>query len=125
VRAIVVGGGLSGLTTAYDLARAGVDVTLHEATEHVGGKIRTTPFGGLPAVDCGADAFLARVPWAIDLCRELGFADELISPASRSAYIYTHGALRSIPTPNVLGVPLDFDALRASGIVSRDAVGDG
>jgi oxygen-dependent protoporphyrinogen oxidase len=125
VRAIVVGGGLSGLTTAYDLARAGVDVTLHEATEHVGGKIRTTPFGGLPAVDCGADAFLARVPWAIDLCRELGFADELISPASRSAYIYTHGALRSIPTPNVLGVPLDFDALRASGIVSRDAVESG
>ncbi len=122
MRAIVVGGGVSGLTTAYDLARAGIDVTLHEATEHVGGKIRTTQFGGLPAVDCGADAFLARVPWAVDLCRELGFADELISPASRSAYIYTRGALRSIPTPNVLGVPLDFDALRASGIVSNEAV---
>ncbi len=122
MRVIVVGGGLAGLTTAYDLARSGVDVTLHEAGEHVGGKIRTTPFAGLPAVDCGADAFLARVPWAVELCRELGFADELISPASRTAYIYTRGALRNIPTPNVLGVPLDLDALRASGIVSDEAV---
>ena len=122
MRVIVVGGGIAGLTTAYDLARAGVDVALYEADHRLGGKIRTTPFAGLPAVDCGADAFLARVPWAVELSRELGFGDELISPASGTAYIYTRGELRGIPMPNLLGVPLDIDALRASGIVSPAAV---
>lgn len=122
MRVIVVGGGIAGLTTAYDLARAGVDVTLREADDRVGGKIRTTPFAGLPAVDCGADAFLARVPWAVQLARELGFGDELISPSSGTAYLYTHGALRGIPMPNLLGVPLELDALRGAGIVSDDAI---
>ncbi len=122
MRVIVVGGGIAGLTAAYDLATRGVDVELHEAGDVLGGKIRTTPFGGLPAVDCGADAFLARVPWAVQLARELGLGDELISPASGNAYIWTRGALRSIPTPNVLGVPLDMAALRASRIVSDEAV---
>ena len=122
MRVIVVGGGIAGLTAAYDLRMRGADVVLLEADDRLGGKIRTTPFGGLPAVDCGADAFLARVPWAVQLARELGLGDELISPASGNAYIWTHGALRSIPAPNVLGVPLDMDALRASGIVSEQAV---
>lgn len=122
MRVIVVGGGIAGLTTAYDLAQAGVDVELREADDRVGGKIRTTPFAGLPAVDCGADAFLARVPWAVQLARELGFGDELISPSSGTAYLATRGALRHIPMPNLLGVPLDLDALRASGVVSDDAV---
>jgi oxygen-dependent protoporphyrinogen oxidase len=122
MRVIVVGGGIAGLTAAYDLASRGVDVTLFEAEDELGGKIRTTPFAGLPAVDCGADAFLARVPWAVQLARELGLGDELISPASGNAYLWTHGALRGIPMPNVLGVPLDMDTLRASGVVSDAAV---
>lgn len=122
MKVVVVGGGIAGLTTAYDLVRGGADVTLFEADGCTGGKIRTGPFAGLPNVDGGADSFLARVPWAVELCHELGFGDQLISPASRHAYIYTHGALRPIPTPNVLGVPLDLDALRASGIVSDEAV---
>ena len=122
MKVVVVGGGIAGLTTAYDLARGGAEVVLFEAADRAGGKIRTGPFAGLPNVDSGADAFLARVPWAVELCHELGFGDQLISPASRHAYIYTRGALRPIPTPNVLGVPLDLDALSASGIVSDDAV---
>lgn len=122
MKAIVVGGGISGLVAAYRLLTEGVDVTLLEADDRVGGKILTTPFAGLPAVDCGADAFLARVPDAVGLCRELGFGDELISPAAGNAYIWTSGALRPVPMPNFLGVPLDADALRASNIVDDASV---
>jgi oxygen-dependent protoporphyrinogen oxidase len=118
---MVVGGGVSGLVAAYRLQQSGVDVTLREAETRLGGKIQTTPFAGLPAVDTGADAFLVRVPHAVELCRELGFADELISPAAGNAYIWSRGALRQIPTPNFLGVPLDGDALTASGIVDESA----
>jgi oxygen-dependent protoporphyrinogen oxidase len=121
MKAIVVGAGISGLVAGYRLMRAGADVTVLEADDRVGGKIQTTPFAGLPAVDCGADAFLARIPFAVELCRELGFGDELISPSNGSAYIWSRGALRRIPMPNFLGVPLDATSLRASGIVDDES----
>jgi oxygen-dependent protoporphyrinogen oxidase len=122
VKVVVVGGGITGLSAAYRLVQAGADVTLLEAGDRTGGKIHTTPFAGLPAVDAGADAFLARVPHAVGLCRELGLGDELISPANGTAYIWSRGALRRIPTPNFLGVPLDAAVLAESGITGPEAV---
>ena len=56
-------------------------MTLVERDERVGGKLRTAPFAGR-LVDDGADAFLLRVPWALDLCREVGIDGELVHPAS-------------------------------------------
>ena len=122
-RVVVVGGGIAGLSCAFDLVTHDptLDVTLLESADRIGGKIRTTAFAGL-AVDEAADAFLARVPWARELCAELDLESELTSPASNRAYLYSYGALRRIPADNVLGVPLDLDALAASGIVSAPAV---
>ena len=122
-RVVVVGGGIAGLACAFDLITHDptLDVTLLEADSRTGGKILTTQFAGL-AVDEAADAFLARVPWARELCAELDLDTELTSPAINRAYIYSYGALRQIPTDNVLGVPVDLDALAASGIVSAPAV---
>jgi oxygen-dependent protoporphyrinogen oxidase len=122
-RVVVVGAGIAGLSSAFDLMThdPSLDVVLLEADVRTGGKIHTTPFAGM-AVDEAADAFLARVPWAHELCVELDLASELTSPASNRAYIYSYGALRRIPADNVLGVPLDLDALAASGIVSDRAV---
>jgi oxygen-dependent protoporphyrinogen oxidase len=122
VDAVVVGGGIAGLAAAFDQMTHGADVVLLEAGSRVGGRIDTGPFAGLTALDCGADAMLARVPWALDLCRELGLFDELVSPAVSSAYLYRRGALRRMPSDTVLGVPLDLDALAASGLVSPAAV---
>ncbi|MEO8695598.1 MAG: protoporphyrinogen oxidase [Acidimicrobiales bacterium] len=122
-RVVVVGAGIAGLSCAFDLVTAdpSLDVVLLEADGRTGGKIHTTPFAGV-AVDEAADAFLARVPWARELCAELDLDAELTSPASSRAYLYSYGALRRIPADNVLGVPLDLDALAASGIVSDGAV---
>ena len=64
MKSIVVGGGISGLVAAYRLQQAGVDVTLREAGARLGGKIETTPFAGLPAVDTGADAVAAIEAYA-------------------------------------------------------------
>lgn len=119
----VVGAGLTGLTAAFTLQRErpDVDVVVFEASERVGGKILTTPFAGRP-VDCGADAFLARVPDGIELCRELGLDTALTSPAIGSALVWAKGELRRLPGGLVLGVPTDLDALAASGIVSAEGV---
>jgi oxygen-dependent protoporphyrinogen oxidase len=118
---IVVGGGITGLAAAYEAAAGGASVTVLEASAEAGGKIRTSPFAGLP-VDEGADAFLARVPDGIALCRELGIEGDLVSPAARRAYVYSRGELRMLPREQLLGVPADLDAVAASGIVSAEAI---
>ena len=92
-RVAVVGGGITGLATAYFLQQAGVAVTLIEADDRLGGKIRTDALAGVP-VEAGPDAFLARVPSAVELCRELGLGDALVAPATGTAFIWTGGRLR-------------------------------
>ena len=117
----VVGAGITGLAAGYEAAKTGADVVVYEAKGRAGGRILTSDLAGQP-LDEGPDAFLARVPWAVELCQELGLATELVSPAQRAAFIYSRGSLRALPQPNVMGVPLDFDALAASGIISADGV---
>ncbi len=122
-RVVIVGGGISGLAAARAVlvAAPGSDVVLLEAAERVGGKIATTPFADRP-VDCGADAFLARVPAAVELCRDLGLEAALTSPATSTAYLWVDGALRPFPTGTVLGIPTDLDALAETGILSDDGL---
>ncbi len=107
-RVVVVGAGITGLSAAHRLVvdRPDLEVTLLEAAPRVGGKLVTTPLAGLP-VDEGADSILVQVPWATQLCAELGLADEMVAPAARSASIWLDGRLRPIPAGNVLGLPLD------------------
>jgi oxygen-dependent protoporphyrinogen oxidase len=117
-RIAVIGGGVTGLAAAYELRRRrpGASIAVYEASDRFGGKVVTSSFAGR-MVDEGADAFLARVPWGLDVCRELGIDTELVSPAASEAYVWWDGALRRLPSGLVLGVPTDLDAVAQSGIV--------
>lgn len=119
---VVAGGGITGLAAARHLAHTGIDVVVVEPDERLGGKLRTSTFAGRP-VDEGADAFLIRVPWARDLAERVGLGPALVHPAVREAHVWTGGALRLLP-PQVLGVPVDLDAVRASGILSEAGVAE-
>jgi oxygen-dependent protoporphyrinogen oxidase len=83
-RIAVVGGGITGLAAAYELRVQAPDaeIVVFEATDRLGGKVATTTFAGR-AIDEGADAFLARVPWGLELCRELGIDTQLVSPVQQ------------------------------------------
>lgn len=119
-RVAVVGGGITGLAAAWELLGAGADVTLFEAGDRLGGRIVTDDVAGRP-VDLGPDAFLARVPHALDLCRELGMEGELVHPAAEGAAIWARGRLRALPRGLVLGAPTgpgDLAALVRAGLLS-------
>lgn len=118
--AVVVGGGVSGLTAALRLSQGGVEVTVVEA-DRLGGKLQTSMVAGRP-VDEGADAFLLRVPWALALCHDLELDGELISPAERRAHVFVGGHRHLLPSAHVLGVPTDLDALDHSGLISAAGV---
>ena len=74
-RVIVVGAGISGLTAARELKRAGVAVTLLEARDRVGGKMYTVEVGSDP-VDLGAHWIGPGQRRIADLAREFGVATE-------------------------------------------------
>jgi oxygen-dependent protoporphyrinogen oxidase len=119
----VVGGGVSGLAAAWEGMRQGADVVVLEAGDAPGGKLRTSPVPGAGIeLDEGADAFLARVPEAVELCDDLGLGGDLVSPATGTAYVRSDGALRRLPEEQLLGVPTDIDAVAASGILSPAGV---
>lgn len=114
----MVGGGIAGLTAAYDLAAAGDDVILLEASADVGGKLRRLEVAGV-AVDVGAEAMLNRRPEGVELARVLGLTVE--HPTVASSRIWTRGVLRPLPR-SLMGVPLDLDQLVASGVLSDEGV---
>ena len=120
-RVAVVGGGITGLAAAYFLQRAGADVTLVEAGDRLGGKIRTQELEGVP-VEAGPDTFLARVPDAVELCRELGLGNDLVAPATGKAFLFIGGRLRPLPERHVLGVPTALGPVLRSGVLSRAGV---
>ncbi len=120
---VVVGGGITGLTTAYrlvhgDAEQQSPDVTLLEAGGRLGGKLHTIEVDGSP-VEAGADSFVVRKPWAVALCRDLGAEGDLVVPEARRAFVWARGALRPFIQPSAFGVPAAPGALLEWKGISR------
>ena len=108
---IIVGGGITGLAAAYELAGRGAEFLLLEGGPRCGGLIRTEHADGF-TIDAGPDSLLAQKPAALKLCDELGLASRLMSTnLPRTAFVLKHGRLHRLPTPSVLGIPTTFRAL--------------
>lgn len=103
---VVIGGGISGLSAAYYLTRAGLPVTLVESQNHLGGVIRTELIEGC-VVELGPDSFLSMKPWAAELIREVGLGDEIIgsNDSQRATYIWKNGRMVRMPEGMMLMVP--------------------
>jgi oxygen-dependent protoporphyrinogen oxidase len=110
-RVVVVGAGPTGLAAAYRLVCASdpPEVVVLEAAARPGGRIGSTTVDGLE-LEAGPDSFLARKPWAVDLCRELGLESELMPAAVGSTQLWTDRGLVPFP-PGPLGIPPSLTAL--------------
>lgn len=119
MRVCVLGGGLSGLTTAHRLARSGADVEVLEASSRVGGLLGTEVHDDC-IVETGPDSILTEKPAALALAEELGLGAEVIGTSSnmRGAYIVRRGRLMRIPAGFSLLAPADLAAFARSPILS-------
>ncbi|WP_346054471.1 hydroxysqualene dehydroxylase HpnE [Amycolatopsis dongchuanensis] len=75
-RVAVLGGGLAGITAALRCADAGLDVTLLESKNHLGGLTHSFRRGELD-VDNGQHVFLRCCTSYVDLLRRLGVLDKV------------------------------------------------
>jgi len=121
-RVAVIGAGIAGLAAAAAIRRdrTDVEVLVLEASDRVGGKLRLATVAGV-TTDVGAESILNRRPEGVALARAAGLADRVVHPASTAARIWSRGQLRPMPR-SLLGVPLDLDELRQSGLLSRDGM---
>lgn len=114
---VVVGGGIAGLSAAFELSGGAVGpvdsspaiTVLDDAS--FGGKLQCAALGD-QLVDVGPDGFLARRPEATSIVIELGAEEHLEPIASLGAWVYTRGRLRQLPPGLALGVPTKLSDLR-------------
>ena len=101
--AIVVGGGVGGLTMARDLAAGGMSVILLEASDHLGGKVASHTVAGIE-LDSGAESFANRGGTVAALAAELGV--NVVRPRAGGAWLKpVTGNPVPLPATSVLGIP--------------------
>lgn len=118
-RTVVIGGGISGLSTAYRLKQAGAEVVLLEASDRLGGNIRTENAEGF-VIEGGPDSWVDAKPQATALCLELGLGDRLVGTEAknRRVYILRRGRLIPMPEGLFLGLPTKLRPFLASDLLS-------
>jgi oxygen-dependent protoporphyrinogen oxidase len=103
---LIAGGGISGLSAAYYLKKAGIPSLILEKRPSLGGVIRTERVEGC-VVETGPDSYLSVKPWATDLIRDLGLEGEIIGSNDhlRKTFIRKHGRMLPLPDGLQMMVP--------------------
>ncbi|MES0371714.1 MAG: protoporphyrinogen oxidase, partial [Mariprofundaceae bacterium] len=98
-RVVVIGGGISGLSTAFWLQQEGVDVVVLERSDRVGGVIRSEQIDGY-TVDHAANCLMNFLPEVNYLCETVGLSTEQIPRQAKAEnrYMVKHGKAVAVPT---------------------------
>ncbi len=93
-RVTVIGGGIAGLTAAYCLKVAGVEVRVLEANDYPGGRmsteVRQTPYGPF-LIDRGAQFIASGYRQMHALCKQIGVHDRIRDVLVTTNGIYKNG----------------------------------
>ncbi|HEY3238679.1 MAG TPA: NAD(P)/FAD-dependent oxidoreductase, partial [Acidimicrobiia bacterium] len=100
-RIIVVGAGIAGLTAGFRLRQAGCDVTVLEAEDHVGGKMRTVERDGF-RVDTAAAILPTTYKQMVTLIADAGLAGE-VQPTSDLVGFLREGTVHRVHSGNPIG----------------------
>ncbi len=115
---IIIGGGISGLSSAYYLAKAGCQATLIESRPRLGGVIQTENVEGC-TLEAGPDSFLSAKPAALDLIRELGLSGDVIGSNDhlRVTFVRKNGRMVPLPDGLMMMVPTKILPLLTTSLV--------
>jgi protoporphyrinogen oxidase len=117
--AAVVGGGMAGMAAAYELKKAGFQVTVFETRDRVGGRIWTVRKGDF-LMDLGTAVYLGTYREAVAMIHEVGLSNEFVETPvifgmprqGKSHYLDLAKPIRSSLTTGVISWPSKFKALK-------------
>ena len=111
---VIIGGGIAGLSAAYQIheeisKNTPLECTLLESSEKFGGKISTVRVDGF-IIERGPDSFISQKPEAVALCKKLGLEDHLTGTNldHPSTYVYLKNKLVTMPDGLSLMIPTKF-----------------
>lgn len=122
-KVVIIGGGITGLATAYYLQKEikekslPVEVKLFEASNRFGGVINTVKKDGF-IIEKGPDSILARKASALKLIKEVGLEDKVVANTAGKSYIYARGKIHSMPEGAFMGIPTQVTPFALSGLFS-------
>ena len=121
VQALIVGAGISGLTTAFALRKAGIDARIVDGASRPGGLIQSVRRDGY-LVECGPQSFSGNASLT-SICRDLEILDRRILADSKAPrFVLINGALEKVPLgPGLLVSPLMGGGTRTA--LFRDVFG--
>jgi len=94
---VVIGGGITGLGAAWELADAGHHVLLVEASDRFGGKVHSEAVDGF-LIEHGPDSFVSYRTGAVQMAADLGMADDVVPAVPpRLVHLRVHGRMEPIP----------------------------
>lgn len=124
-KVVVIGGGITGLSTMHYLQKLklekalNMELVLVESNDYLGGKIHSVKNDEF-IMETGADSIVARNVGVMPLVEELNLQDELVYNATGISYIYTNNELHAIPADTVFGIPTSEESLESSTLVSDE-----
>lgn len=111
-RVVIIGGGITGLATAYYLQKYAreqnlpFEVKLIEASHRLGGKLQTVVQDGY-VIERGPDSFLERKQSALRLANEVGVSDKLVNNSAGQSFILANERLYPMPGGSIMGIPTE------------------
>jgi protoporphyrinogen/coproporphyrinogen III oxidase len=102
IQALLIGAGISGLTTAYALQKAGIATLIVESAARPGGVIQSIKRDGY-LLECGPQSFSGNAALT-SLCSGLGLlGDRILADPKAPRFVLIDGALRAVPmSPAIL-----------------------
>ena len=119
VKTVIIGGGISGLSTAYYLAKKDQPSTIVESRPRLGGVIQTDRVHGC-TLEAGPDSFLSAKPAALELIRDLGLSGDVIGSNDhlRVTFVRRNGRLVPLPDGLMMMVPTKILPLVTTPLLS-------
>lgn len=122
-RVAIIGGGVTGLTTAFYLnkfkeeSNTQFEFAIYESEDRLGGKMQTIKKDGF-VIERGPDSYLARKEAALRLVQALGIKDQLVRNETGKAYVLLKNKLHPIPDGAAMGIPTKISPFITTGMFS-------